>query len=50
MRKVVVRHMVEIAGGVLLAGLANDMVNKAVDVSKKVVEKIKNKNKVEAQQ
>lgn len=32
-----VKHMVEIAGGLVLGALASDAVNKVVEVSKKVV-------------
>lgn len=42
---VMVKHMVEIAGGLVLGALASDGLNKAVDVSKKVVNKVKNNKK-----
>lgn len=41
----VVKHMVEIAGGIVLGGLASNGVDKAIEVSKKVVKNIKNKKK-----
>lgn len=40
---VIVKHIVEIAGGLVLGGLMSDGVNKAIDVSKKVVKNIKKK-------
>lgn len=42
---VMLKHMVEIAGGLVLGGLASDGVNKVVEVSKKVVKNVKNKKK-----
>lgn len=38
---VIVRRMVEIAGGLVLGNLAYDATNKAIKVSKKVVKNIK---------
>lgn len=35
---VVVKHIIEIAGGLVVGGLMSDAVNKAVEVSKKVVQ------------
>lgn len=40
---VLVRHIIEIAGGILVGGLASDAVNKAIEVSKKAVENRKKK-------
>lgn len=40
---VIVKHMIEIAGGLVLGGLMSDAVDKGVEVSKKVVKKIKEK-------
>lgn len=40
---VIVKHIVEIAGGLVVGGLASDAVNKAIDISKKVVTNLKNK-------
>lgn len=40
---VILKHMVEIAGGLVLGGLASDAVDKAVEVSKKVVKNMKQK-------
>lgn len=34
---VIVKHIVEIAGGLVLGGLLSDAVDKAVEVTKKVV-------------
>lgn len=42
---VIVKHMVEIAGGLVLGGLASDALNKAVEVSKKVAVKVAEKKK-----
>lgn len=42
----VLKHMVEIAGGLVLGGLASDGLNKAIEVSKKVVKDAKNLKKV----
>lgn len=44
---VIVKHIIEIAGGLVVGGLMSDAVNKAVDVSKKAV---KNHNKAKAAQ
>lgn len=41
MMNIVVRRMVEIAGGLVLGNLMYDGTNKAIKVSKKVVKKIK---------
>lgn len=38
-----VKHIIEIAGGLVVGGLASDAVNKAVEVSKKAVKNIKKK-------
>lgn len=35
---VLVRHIIEIAGGLVVGSLASDAVNKAIEVSKKAVE------------
>lgn len=40
MMNVVLRHVIEIAGGLVLGGLMSDGVNKTVEVSKKVVKKV----------
>lgn len=40
---VIVKHMIEIAGGLVLGGLMSDAVDKAVEASKKVVKNIKKK-------
>lgn len=40
---VMVKHIVEIAGGLVLGGLASDALNKAVEASKKAVKNIKKK-------
>ena len=42
----VLKHMVEIAGGLVLCGLASDGLNKAIEVSKQVVKDAKNLKKV----
>lgn len=42
---VIVKHIIEIAGGLVVGGLMSDAVNKAVDVSKKAV---KNHKKAKA--
>ena len=42
---VMVKHIIEIAGGLLVGGLMSDAVDKAVDVSKKVVNNYKTKKK-----
>ena len=41
--KVNVKHVVEIACGLVVGGLMNDALNKTVEVSKKVVENLKKK-------
>lgn len=38
---VIVKHIVEIAGGLVLGGLMSDGVDKAIAVSKKVVKNVK---------
>lgn len=38
---VIVKHIIEIAGGLVLGGLMSDGVDKVVEVSKKVVKKAK---------
>lgn len=38
---VVLKHIVEIAGGLVLGGLMSDGVDKAIEVSKKAVKNIK---------
>lgn len=43
MMNVIVKHIVEIAGGLVLGGLMSDGVNKAIDISKKAVKSIKKK-------
>lgn len=40
---VIVKHIVEIAGGLVLGGLMSDAVDKGVEVSKKVVKNLKKK-------
>ena len=42
----VLKHMVEIAGGLVLGGLMSDGLDKAIEVSKKVVKDAKNLKKV----
>lgn len=37
MMNVVVKHIIEIAGGLVLGGLTSDAVNKVVEVAKKKV-------------
>ena len=37
MMNVILKHIVEIAGGLVLGGLTSDAVNKVVDVAKKKV-------------
>lgn len=44
---VIVKHIIEIAGGLVVGGLASDAVKKAVDVTKKAV---KNHKKAKAAQ
>ena len=39
--KIVAKHIVEIAGGLVLGGLMSDVVDKAIEVSKKAVKKAK---------
>lgn len=41
--KAMVKHIIEIAGGLVVGGLMSDAVNKAVEVSKKVVANRKEK-------
>lgn len=43
---VMVKHIVEIAGGLVLGGLASDGLDKVVNVSKKVVGNYKNLKKI----
>lgn len=43
MMNVIVKHIVEIAGGLVVGGLMSDAVNKVVDVSKKAVKNHKKK-------
>ena len=43
---VMVKHIVEIAGGLVLGGLMSDGLDKAIEVSKKVVKDAKNLKKV----
>lgn len=38
-----VKHIIEIAGGLVVGGLASDAVNKAVEVSKKAIKNAKKK-------
>lgn len=40
---VMVKHIVEIAGGLVVGGLASDAVNKVIEVTKKAVENHKKK-------
>ena len=40
---VVLKHIVEIAGGLVLGGLMSDGVDKAIEVSKKAVKNLKKK-------
>ena len=40
---VMVKHIVEIAGGLVLGALTSDALNKAIEVSKKAVENHKKK-------
>lgn len=40
---IVVRRMIEIAGGLVLGGLMSDALDKAAEASKKVVKKVKKK-------
>lgn len=40
---VMVKHIIEIAGGLVLGGLMSDGVDKVIEVSKKVVENAKKK-------
>lgn len=39
----IVKHIVEIAGGLVVGGLASDAVDKLIDVSKKAIQKAKEK-------
>lgn len=41
--KVSVKHIIEIAGGLVVGGLMSDAVDKAIEVSKKVVINLKKK-------
>ena len=43
MMKVNVKHIVEIAGGLIIGGLLSDAVNAVIDVAKKQVKKAQNK-------
>lgn len=43
MMNVMVKHIIEIAGGLVVGGLMSDAVNKATNVSKKVVKNLKDK-------
>ena len=43
MMKVNVKHIVEIAGGLIIGGLLSDTVNVVVDVAKKQVKKAQKK-------
>lgn len=47
MMKVNMKHVVEIAGGLLIGGLASDVVNGVVNLTKKKVKDIKLKKKKE---
>ena len=38
-----VKHIIEIAGGLVVGSLASDVVNKAVEVSKKAIKNVKEK-------
>lgn len=40
---VMLKHVIEIAGGLVLGGLMSDGVNKGIEVSKKVVKKVMKK-------
>lgn len=40
---VIVKHIIEIAGGLVVGGLMSDGVNKVIEVSKKAVKKHKEK-------
>lgn len=42
---VMVKRIIEIAGGLVVSGLMSDGLNKAIDVSKKVVKDMKDKKK-----
>jgi hypothetical protein len=43
MMNVIVKHVIEIAGGLVVGGLMSDAVNKVVDISKKAVKNHKKK-------
>ena len=43
MMNAIVKHVVEIAGGILIGSLASDAVNSAVKLAKETVVKVKNK-------
>lgn len=45
MMNVIVKHIIEIAGGLVVGSLMSDGVNKAVEVSKKVIKDHKAKKK-----
>lgn len=45
MMNVMVKRIIEIAGGLVVGGLMSDGLNKAIDVSKKVVKDMKDKKK-----
>ena len=45
MMNVIVKHMVEIAGGLVLGGLASDAVNKVGKVAAKQIKKVKDLKK-----
>lgn len=49
MMKINVKHVVEIAGGLLVGSLASDALNGVVKVVKKQVNKVNNKKAKEAQ-
>ena len=40
---VMLKHVIEIAGGLVLGSLMSDGLNKGIEVSKKVVKKVKKK-------
>ena len=40
---VMIKHVIEIAGGLVLGGLMSDGLNKTIEVSKKVVKHVKKK-------
>lgn len=41
--KAIVKHVVEIAGGLVIGGLMSEGIDKAIEVSKKVVKNAKKK-------